>query len=313
MAGEQSQEEEEGEEEEKAAQTLSKKEKRKQKKLGTDVLDEEVKEEKAPVVEEEEKTPVAEEEEKTVEVKEDKAKEVVKVKEEGEADVNENDDDDDDDVAGPSSNTTTATSTTSSAPRLTNKQRRKLKEDREREDREAAMLKASQDGAQFSVTQQLSSAANENLDTSIVRIENFSISAGGRELFVNASLTIVQGRRYGLVGPNGKGKTTLLKQLANRSLAIPSNLDCLLVEQEFAATDMSVIEAVLAADAKRASLLAEEKELTQLMEKSPERITGDMDDRLQAIYEELALIGAESAEPRARYTFNPIACRDREN
>ena len=35
------------------------------------------------------------------------------------------------------------------------------------------------------------------------QIENFSISARGKELFVNASLHITAKRRYGLVGPNG--------------------------------------------------------------------------------------------------------------
>lgn len=36
-----------------------------------------------------------------------------------------------------------------------------------------------------------------------IKIENFSISAKGNDLFVNANLLIANGRRYGLVGPNG--------------------------------------------------------------------------------------------------------------
>ena len=35
------------------------------------------------------------------------------------------------------------------------------------------------------------------------QIEKFSISARGKDLFVDAELTIAHGRRYGLVGPNG--------------------------------------------------------------------------------------------------------------
>lgn len=35
------------------------------------------------------------------------------------------------------------------------------------------------------------------------QVENFSISARGKDLFVNATLQITNGRRYGLVGPNG--------------------------------------------------------------------------------------------------------------
>jgi ATP-binding cassette, subfamily F, member 1 len=49
-------------------------------------------------------------------------------------------------------------------------------------------------------------------------VENFSVSAKGKELFKNASVRISHGKRYGLVGPNGKGKSTLLKLLAWRKV-----------------------------------------------------------------------------------------------
>ena len=41
-----------------------------------------------------------------------------------------------------------------------------------------------------------------------------------------------QGRKYGLVGPNGHGKTTLLRHIGNRALQIPANIDVLYCEQE---------------------------------------------------------------------------------
>lgn len=39
--------------------------------------------------------------------------------------------------------------------------------------------------------------------TTDIKIEKFSLSARGKDLFVNATLAITSGRRYGLVGPNG--------------------------------------------------------------------------------------------------------------
>lgn len=39
--------------------------------------------------------------------------------------------------------------------------------------------------------------------TNDIKIEKFSLSARGKDLFVNATLAISAGRRYGLVGPNG--------------------------------------------------------------------------------------------------------------
>ena len=66
-----------------------------------------------------------------------------------------------------------------------------------------------------------------------IEIASFSIRAGDVDLFVNARLSLRFGRRYGLCGPNGKGKTTLLKHIAQRALAgLPSRCDILYVEQE---------------------------------------------------------------------------------
>jgi ABC-type transporter Mla maintaining outer membrane lipid asymmetry ATPase subunit MlaF len=69
-------------------------------------------------------------------------------------------------------------------------------------------------------------------NSSDIVIEGFSISAHKKDLFVNADLRIVAGRRYGLLGPNGMGKTTLLKHIAARELPIPRRIDVLYVEQE---------------------------------------------------------------------------------
>lgn len=65
-----------------------------------------------------------------------------------------------------------------------------------------------------------------------IKIPDFSISAHNKELFHNSSLNIAHGRRYGFVGPNGQGKTTLLKMIASGDLKIPPRIDVLYVEQE---------------------------------------------------------------------------------
>jgi hypothetical protein len=77
---------------------------------------------------------------------------------------------------------------------------------------------------------------------------NFFVSAPGAKLLDGASLRVSHGRRYGFVGPNGKGKSSLLKKLARRELPGPRNIDVLLVEQEVASDIRTAIEAVVAAD-----------------------------------------------------------------
>lgn len=149
------------------------------------------------------------------------------------------------------------------------------------------------DSTQFSVSQRevkTTDALQEGAQD--IKIENFSISARGKELFVNASLHITAKRRYGLVGPNGMGKTTLLKHIAEKQLTIPPNIDVLLCEQEVEASDRSAIDVVLSADKRRLALLEEEKTLLASADANTER--------LQKVYTELKAIGADAAEPKAR-------------
>jgi ATP-binding cassette, subfamily F, member 3 len=47
-----------------------------------------------------------------------------------------------------------------------------------------------------------------------------------------ASLTLASGRRYGLIGRNGVGKSTLLRHIAAREVPIPAHITILFVEQE---------------------------------------------------------------------------------
>ena len=63
------------------------------------------------------------------------------------------------------------------------------------------------------------------------QVHNLTIRAKGKVLLEGTTLTVAAGRRYGLVGPNGKGKSTLLRMVARRQLPVPDALDVLLVEQ----------------------------------------------------------------------------------
>lgn len=115
-------------------------------------------------------------------------------------------------------------------------------------------------------------------------------------MFVNANLLIANGRRYGLVGPNGHGKTTLLRHLSNRAFAIPPSIDILLCEQEVVADDKTAVNTILEADIKRTKLLQKSAELEELMEKGDLSVQEEFND----VINELKASGAYSAEARAR-------------
>ncbi|KAM9307150.1 LOW QUALITY PROTEIN: ATP-binding cassette sub-family F member 1 [Pholidichthys leucotaenia] len=178
---------------------------------------------------------------------------------------------------------------------LSKKEKKKKKKQMEYERQVASVRAQSEMEGDFSVSQAELSSRQMLENASDIKLERFSISAHGKELFVNADLLIVAGRRYGLVGPNGKGKTTLLKHIA-KGLEYSPNIDVLLCEQEVVADDTPAVQAVLKADTRRLKLLEEEKRLQARLEKGEDSVS----ERLEKVYEELRAIGAAAAEAKAR-------------
>ncbi|TDG40159.1 hypothetical protein AWZ03_013422 [Drosophila navojoa] len=187
--------------------------------------------------------------------------------------------------------------------KMSHKEKKKHKKQQEYERQMELMTKKGGAGASdldnnFTMSQVQKSAGQQAaLEHAVdIKIENFTISAKGNDLFVNANLLIAHGRRYGLVGPNGHGKTTLLRHIASRAFAIPPNIDVLLCEQEVVATDKTAIATILEADVKRTKMLQKADELEKQF------AAGDMtvQEELNDTFAELKAMGAYSAEARAR-------------
>lgn len=139
-----------------------------------------------------------------------------------------------------------------------------------------------------------SSGKNRSYD---IRIENFDVSFGERCLLQGAELSLASGRRYGLIGRNGLGKTTLLKMLASRSLRVPSHISILHVEQEVAGDDTIALQSVLESDTVREELLKEERLLNAHIANGT--ADGLESVRLSEIYARLEEIEADKAPARA--------------
>ncbi|KAG8367110.1 hypothetical protein BUALT_Bualt16G0038500 [Buddleja alternifolia] len=134
-----------------------------------------------------------------------------------------------------------------------------------------------------------------------ITIDNFSVSARGKELLKNTSVKISHGKRYGLVGPNGMGKSTLLKLLAWRRIPVPKNIDVLLVEQEVVGDNRTALEAVVSANEELVKLRQEVASLQDASNVSNDDANDDDDvgEKLSELYEKLQLMGSDAAEAQA--------------
>jgi ATP-binding cassette subfamily F protein 3 len=126
----------------------------------------------------------------------------------------------------------------------------------------------------------------------MLTISDLTYRVAGRTLLDGASVAVGKGRKVGLVGRNGTGKTTLLKLIAGDlapdagSVSVPPRWRVGTVAQEAPAGETPLIEAVLAADETRAGLMAEAETATD-----PHRIA--------EVHTRLAEIDAHAAPARA--------------
>jgi len=79
-----------------------------------------------------------------------------------------------------------------------------------------------------------------------VKIDAFSLSAYGEVLVTDTMIEFTIGRRYGLLGANGSGKSTMLKCLACREVPIPEHIDIWFLDEEAAPTEVTALQTVIA-------------------------------------------------------------------
>jgi len=78
-----------------------------------------------------------------------------------------------------------------------------------------------------------------------VKIEQFSIGIHGKELVKDTKLELNYGRRYGLIGSNGSGKSTILAAIAAREVPVPDHIDIWHLHGEAPPSDKSAIQSVV--------------------------------------------------------------------
>jgi len=132
---------------------------------------------------------------------------------------------------------------------------------------------------------------------------------GGADLLEDASCVLVPGHRYGLIGRNGKGKSTLLRWLAARRVeGFSSSLSVFYTHQEVTLTSEQELwtpaELVLHADVERRLLLTEAAELAQAEGESSEKA-----ERITQIEQRLEAIGSAAAPERVAALLKNLGFR----
>lgn len=154
-----------------------------------------------------------------------------------------------------------------------------------------------------------------------IKIENFDLYVGaGQRVLSNTTLTLSYGHRYGLIGQNGIGKSTLLRALSRRELPVPKHITILHVEQELRGDETLALQSVLDADVWRKHLLQEQDRIQSRMNELDEKhkeltASGASEDSIEAreidderseldasladVFNKLSEIESDKAEGRA--------------
>lgn len=94
-----------------------------------------------------------------------------------------------------------------------------------------------------------------------VKVTSVSLVFHGKVLVQDGTLELNYGRRYGLLGENGCGKSTMLKSIAKREYPIPEHIDIYLLNEPAEKTSLGALEYVVKQaenELKRLETLAEE-------------------------------------------------------
>lgn len=125
-----------------------------------------------------------------------------------------------------------------------------------------------------------------------IKISSVSLLFHGKVLIQDSVLELNYGRRYGLLGANGCGKSTFLRALAAREYPVPESIDVYLLNEPAESSEYSALEYVVREaenELKRLEDLVEQI----IIEDGPES------DVLEGIYERMDSLDPSTFESRA--------------
>jgi ATP-binding cassette subfamily F protein 1 len=119
-----------------------------------------------------------------------------------------------------------------------------------------------------------------------ISINKFSLSVAGKLLFQDSPLTIAPKNIYGLIGKNGCGKTSLLRQFALTDIFSDNKIKVLYVEQELEMNEETPVNFIFRSNVKLCELTIQMEDIEKKMEEYEEDSEIDFDE-LNKQYEEI--------------------------
>jgi ATP-binding cassette, subfamily F, member 2 len=139
-------------------------------------------------------------------------------------------------------------------------------------------------------------------NTRDINVSGVTVTFHGKPLIEDTDVVISYGNRYGFIGSNGSGKSTIMKMIAARAIPIPDAIDIYFLDAEYEASDtITALGAVLDVQDEVHVLEARADALNNQMANA-----GDNDELLHAIqieleniYSKLDQLDVNTAEARA--------------
>ncbi len=122
---------------------------------------------------------------------------------------------------------------------------------------------------------------NHPISIMAISCDNFKLEIGGLTLLDKTKLIIAPGLKYGLVGRNGTGKSTLLRYINDK---YNDSHNIYYVEQEIESSNDSILMTVLSSNKKLYDLLEKEKELENSESEYNEVEWNSLQEQLELIH-----------------------------
>jgi len=130
-------------------------------------------------------------------------------------------------------------------------------------------------------------------------IDSFSLTFYGKELIADSTLHLSAGRRYGIIGANGSGKSTMLHCIGSGEVPLPPHIDVFYLSSEVEGSEISALDCVLKVDEMRSKLEEQANQLSEELAVLDGEEAESLNTKLCDIYDRLEQLDSDSALARA--------------